>query len=86
MLIEMWFRGEARNRDRAVRVEWRAPTKGSRNLLAAMRIVTSDGRHITGSHRNYARILIDRADSPCSNGGDTTVQAELQEFQTLIHP
>jgi hypothetical protein len=70
----------------AERVEWRALAKGNQNVPPAMRIVTSDGRHMTGSQINYARVLIDRADSASSNGGDTAAQPQLQEFQALIHP
>ena len=70
----------------AEKVEWHALTKGNSTVPPAMRIVTSDGRHLTGSQINYARVLIDRADSACSSGGDTAAQTQLQEFQTLIHP
>jgi hypothetical protein len=70
----------------AVKVEWRSLTHGSHNVAPAMRISTSDGRHLTGSQLNYAWVLIDRAESACGAGGDAAAMVHIHELETLLHP
>ena len=70
----------------AEKAEWRSLTKGNRSVPPAMRIVTSDGRHLTGSQLNYAWVLIDRAETACSNFGEAAASVHIRAYQALIHP
>jgi hypothetical protein len=69
----------------AEKVEWRALTKGNHTVAPSMRIVTSDGRHLSGSQLNYAWVLIDRAESACGAGGDSAAVVHINAFQQLLH-
>jgi len=68
------------------KAEWRALTAGNHSVAPAMRISTSDGRHLTGSQLNYAWILIDRADQACIDPEPAKSLAYIHQVQTLLHP
>jgi hypothetical protein len=49
----------------AAKSDWRSLSHGV-HVAPRQRILTSDGRHLTGSDINYAKVLIDRAEEACS--------------------
>jgi len=68
------------------KAEWRALTAGNHTVAPAMRINTSDGRHLTGSQLNYAWVLIDRADQACIDPEPAKSLAYIHQVQALLHP
>jgi hypothetical protein len=70
----------------AAKTEWRSLTRGNHQVAPATQIGTSDGRHLTGSQINYARVLISRAESACRSGSGAAAMMQIQEAQSLFRP
>jgi hypothetical protein len=77
--------GDPRCPIRAAKIDWRSLSHGIR-VAPAQPIVTGDGRRLTGSEINYARVLIDRAAEACEQSHHAEALASVQETQTLLHP
>jgi len=69
----------------AAKADWRSLSHGIR-VAPGQLIITSDGRRLTGSGINYARVLIDRAEEACKQAHHAEALTSVQEAQTLLHP
>jgi hypothetical protein len=69
----------------AAKADWRSLSHGIR-VAPGQPIVTGDGRRLTGSGINYARVLIARAAEACQQSRHAEALASVQEVQTLLHP
>jgi hypothetical protein len=69
----------------AAQADWRALSHGI-NVAAAQPIVTNDGRHLTGSQVNYARVLINQAETADDAGRPAAALAYIDEAERLLHP
>jgi hypothetical protein len=69
----------------SAKADWRSLSHGIR-VAASQPIVTGDGRRLTGSEINYARVLIDRAADACNQSQHAEALATVREAQTLLHP
>jgi hypothetical protein len=69
----------------AAKADWRSLSHGIR-VAPGQHIVTGDGRRLTGSEINYARVLIDRANEACKQSYHAGALASVQEAQTLLYP
>jgi hypothetical protein len=70
---------------RAAKADWQSLSHGI-HVAPAQPIITGDGRRLTGSEINYARVLIDRAGDACNQSRHAEALAAVQEAQTLLHP
>ena len=69
----------------AAKADWRALSHGI-NVAPSQPIITSDGRHLTGSQVNYARVLISRAEAAVGAGRPADAPAYIDEAERLLHP
>lgn len=67
----------------AAQAQWRALSHGGR-VAPGQHIVTSDGRHLTGSQINYAKALIDWARAACATERHGDAAAYVSEAHMLL--